>query len=119
MLICRKRIINYGKNFRYQPGYKLNLIYILTFLIICVTFSVYFRHIAQTTVMLRQEKTRVIVSSVLIIISLVFIGYRTSQKLKSDNEACSTRGQKEQQEIRVKSALPIFESLSRHLITIQ
>lgn len=119
MLIYRILTINYGKNFRDQPGYQLNLIDILTFLIICVTFSVYFRHIAQTTVMLRQEKTRMIVSSVLIIISLVFIGYRTSQKLNSDSEACATKGQKEQQEIRVKSALPIFESLSRHLITIQ
>lgn len=68
--------------------------------------------------MLRKEKTRLIVSSVLIIISLVFIGYRTSQKYSAAGEVCDTE-QKEQQEIKVKSALPIFESLSRHLITIQ
>lgn len=69
--------------------------------------------------MLRKEKTRLIVSSVLIIISLVFIGYRTSQKINASGEVCDTKGQKEQQDIKVKSALPIFESLSRHLITIQ
>lgn len=69
--------------------------------------------------MLRKEKTRLIVSSVLIIISLVFIGYRTSQKFNASGEVCDTKGQKEQQDIKVKSALPIFESLSRHLITIQ
>ena len=69
--------------------------------------------------MLRKEKTRLIVSSVLIIISLVFIGYHTSQKFNAAGEVCDTKGQKEQQEIKVKSALPIFESLSRHLITIQ
>jgi hypothetical protein len=69
--------------------------------------------------MLRQEKTRLIVSSVLIIISLVFIGYRTSLKFGTATEVCDTKEQQEQEEIKVKSALPIFESLSRHLITIQ
>jgi hypothetical protein len=69
--------------------------------------------------MLRQEKTRLIVSSALIIISLMFIGYRASQKLGTTGEVCDTKGEKEQQEIKVKSALPIFESLSRHLVTIQ
>jgi len=69
--------------------------------------------------MLRQEKTRLIVTSVLIIISLMFIGYRASQKLSTSDEVCDTKGQKEQQEIKGKSSLPIFESLSRHLITIQ
>jgi hypothetical protein len=69
--------------------------------------------------MLRKEKTRLIVSSVLIIISLVFIGYRASQRSGTAGDVCDTKGQKEQQEIKVKSSLPIFESLSRHLITIQ
>jgi hypothetical protein len=69
--------------------------------------------------MLRQEKTRLIVSSVLIIICLAFIGYRTTQKINTPGEVCETKGLKEQQEVKVKSALPIFESLSRHLLTIQ
>jgi hypothetical protein len=69
--------------------------------------------------MLRQEKFRMIFSIALIIISLVFIGYRASQKFGTAGEVCDTKGQKEQQEIKVRSSFPIFESLSRHLITIQ
>lgn len=69
--------------------------------------------------MLRQEKTRLIVTSILIIICLAFLGYRTTQKINASAEVCETKGQKEQQDIKVKSALPIFESLSRHLLTIQ
>jgi hypothetical protein len=69
--------------------------------------------------MIRQEKTRLIISSILIIMCLVAVGYRTNQKLCASVEVCETKGLKEQQEIKVKSALPIFESLSRHLLTIQ
>jgi hypothetical protein len=119
MLIYRNRTINYGKNYRYQPGYQLNLIYILTFLIICVTFSVYFRHIAQTTVMLRKERTRLIISSALIIICLAFFGYRSALKFSNPAEVCETKTESDQKEMKLKSSLPIWESLSRHLITIQ
>jgi hypothetical protein len=69
--------------------------------------------------MLRQEKTRLLISSILIIICLAFVGYRTNQKMSTSDEVCETKGLKEQQELKVKSALPIFESLSRHLLTIQ
>jgi len=69
--------------------------------------------------MLRQKRTRLIVSSVLIITCLAFVGYRTTQKMNVSAEVCETKGLKEQQEVKVKSALPIFESLSRHLLTIQ
>jgi hypothetical protein len=68
--------------------------------------------------MLRKEKTRLIVSSILIIMFLSLIGYRTTQKLNASGEVCETGVQKEQQDIKVKSGLPIFESLSRHLLTI-
>jgi len=69
--------------------------------------------------MLRQEKTRLIVTSALIIICLAFLGYRTTQKINASAKVSEAKGQKEQQEVKMKSALPIFESLSRHLITIQ
>jgi hypothetical protein len=69
--------------------------------------------------MIRQEKTRLIISSILIIMCLVVVGYRTNQKMSASGEVCETKGLKEQQELKVKSALPIFESLSRHLLTIQ
>jgi|GEM_PF-1966076 len=69
--------------------------------------------------MIRQEKTRLIISSILIIMCLAFIGYRTNQKMNASGEVCETKGLKEQQEIKVKSAFPIFESLSRHLLTIK
>jgi hypothetical protein len=69
--------------------------------------------------MIRQEKTRLIISSILIIMCLAVIGYRTNQKMKTPGEVCETKGLKEQQDVKVKSALPIFESLSRHLLTIQ
>lgn len=69
--------------------------------------------------MIRQEKTRLIISSILIIMCLVVIGYGTNQKMKTSGEVCETKSLKEQQEIKVKSALPIFESLSRHLLTIK
>lgn len=69
--------------------------------------------------MIRQEKTRLIISSILIIMCLVVVGYRTTQKMSASAEVCETKGLKEQQELKVKSALPIFESLSRHLLTIQ
>ena len=69
--------------------------------------------------MLRKEKIRLIGSTVLIIISLVFIGYRSAQKFSAPSEVCETKPEADQEEIKIKSALPIFESLSRHLITIQ
>jgi hypothetical protein len=69
--------------------------------------------------MKRAEKTRLIISSILIIMCLVVVGYRTTQKLSTADEVCETKVLKEQQELKVKSALPIFESLSRHLLTIQ
>ena len=69
--------------------------------------------------MLRPEKTRLIVSSALIILCLALIGYRKSLKLVTPAEVCEAKGESEQQEIKLKSALPIWESLSRHLISIQ
>ena len=69
--------------------------------------------------MLRQEKTRLIVLSILIITCLAFVGYRITQKMSTSGEICETKGLKEEQELKVKSAFPIFESLSRHLLTIQ
>lgn len=69
--------------------------------------------------MLRKEKIRLIGSSILIIISLVFIGYRSAQKFSAPSEVCENKPETDQEEMKIKSALPIFESLSRHLITIQ
>jgi hypothetical protein len=69
--------------------------------------------------MLRKENIRLIGSSILIIISLVFIGYRSAQKFSTPSEVCQAKPEADQQDIKIKSGLPIWESLSRHLITIQ
>ena len=58
--------------------------------------------------MIRQEKTRLIISSILIIMCLAFIGYRTNQKMKTPGEVCETKGLKEQQDDKSKISFTHF-----------
>ena len=69
--------------------------------------------------MIRKEKTRLIVSSALIIICLAFFSYRTSIKLVTPAEVCETNKESEQKEIKVKTAVPLWETLSRHLVSLR
>jgi hypothetical protein len=69
--------------------------------------------------MLFKEKTRLIVSSVLIIICLAFFSYRSSIKLVTPADVCETNKENEQQEIKVKTAVPLWETLSRHLVSLR
>jgi hypothetical protein len=49
--------------------------------------------------------------------ALGFAAYRTGQVSKSKTEVCSTDA-KESDAPKVRSSLPMWESLSRHLITV-
>ena len=70
------------------------------------------------TVMVRQGKSRWMIAGILIISMLSVYGYRVSQH-RADVDEASKTACKEQSEQKVKSGLPMWESLSRHLITIQ
>jgi hypothetical protein len=67
--------------------------------------------------MARRRIAGWIFASLLIISVLAFFGYRNAT-LTTGEEVCTT-GTKEKTEQKVKTAMPMWESLSRHLITIQ
>jgi hypothetical protein len=68
--------------------------------------------------MIRLEKARWMIAGVLIISALAVFGYRTAQSSGVREEIRIQEG-KERNEQKVKTGLPMWESLSRHLITIQ
>lgn len=70
------------------------------------------------TVMVRKGKSRWMIAGILIISMLFIFRYRSAQ-YRADVEEASKTACKEQSEQKVKSGLPMWESLSRHLITIQ
>ncbi len=68
--------------------------------------------------MARRRMAGWIFASLLIISTLAFFGYRNIAIGDTGKEVCTT-GTKEKTEQKVKTAMPMWESLSRHLITIQ
>lgn len=72
----------------------------------------------ETLVMARRRMAGWIFASLLIISALAFFGYRNAAIGATGEEVCTT-GTKEKTEQKVKTAMPMWESLSRHLITIQ
>jgi hypothetical protein len=90
----------------------------LTKVIICVTFSVYLRHIVQRQDMNRKQTLRYFVAGVLIFSMLGFFSWKTLQSRAQPEDVCVTESQ-EKPDRKVKTGLPMWESLSRHLITIQ
>ncbi len=68
--------------------------------------------------MTRKGKGRWMMTGILIISMLAVFGYRAAQGPANRQETCKSAG-KEQGDQKVKSGLPMWESLSRHLITIQ
>lgn len=68
--------------------------------------------------MLRKGKSRWMITGLLIISMIAAFGYRVAQHPVDPQETCRSTC-KEQSEQKVKSGLPMWESLSRHLITIQ
>jgi hypothetical protein len=63
------------------------------------------------------EKVRWMMVTMLIIMALGFVAYRNGQLTRSKAEVCSTNG-KEADAPKVRTSLPMWESLSRHLITV-
>jgi hypothetical protein len=63
------------------------------------------------------DKVRWMMVTMLIIMALGFAAYRSGQVTRSKAEMCSTNG-KESDSPKMRTALPMWESLSRHLITL-
>lgn len=68
--------------------------------------------------MLRLEKVRWAIAGILIISILSIFSYRSVNRPANPGEICASEAT-DKNEQKVKTALPMWESLSRHLITIQ
>jgi predicted negative regulator of RcsB-dependent stress response len=65
-----------------------------------------------------RQSIRYVVAGVLIISVLGIFSWKTFQSRARQEELCATEAQ-EKPDRKVKTGLPMWESLSRHLITIQ
>lgn len=69
--------------------------------------------------MRKQATGRYLLLTSLIISSLLFAGYRLQQQNGKGSEICTTKECKDQEKSHLQSAIPIWESVSRHFIAFQ
>jgi ATP-dependent Zn protease len=72
----------------------------------------------QMNFMSKVAKIQQIIPFILIIMLLAFVSYKNATKNETERGVCKVEKSEAEEEVKVKSALPIWESLSRHLIRV-
>jgi hypothetical protein len=72
----------------------------------------------QMNFMSKVAKLQQIIPFILIIMLLAFVSYKNASKNSTDAGVCKVEKAEGEEDVKMKSGLPVWESLSRHLIRV-